>query len=161
MDKKTCTACADRNILEDIKDNISKYGFTVIGTSVETEYDFHLDMTYSIGIQSTYNLPDIIIFGLPTEIAYTFINMILDRMKKEGPVLPDIDYLKFAQGFPTRFKDISPEAIEKYMIQAVNYYQTSRLDVVQLIFPDSKGKWAHEDGCEKASKITSDMTENL
>ncbi len=149
-----CSACNGDNIRQNTIDNIKKYGVSIIGTEHEIQ-DHLIPMTYSIGVTQTYNKPELIIFGLPTAHAQTFINMYVSRLKAGEAFKTDTEYLDFADGYPLMFKEVSSYNYREHLCQAAFYNDDFgyRIEAIQLIYPDTNSKWPWEEGVEEKVKL--------
>ncbi len=146
INEETCYACTGGNTQDRIQKDIDRYGISVIGTTEDVNGKT-IPMTYSVGANETLDLPEVILFGIPTEHAHVFINRYY-RGLKEGTIYePGKDYSEFAEGFPTRFKNITSDQFKDHLCQAL-YYNENQGNVskaVQFLFPDADGNWADEE----------------
>lgn len=149
-----CNGCNGEDIDQNIQENIQKYGVSIIGTEHITPEGNYISMTYSIGVTETTGYPELVIFGIPVEHAKIFINMYF-KMHEDGKIIkPGVDYNEFAEGFPTRFKEITESSYRDHLYKAAafNDQNNNPLKAMQLIFPDSHGRWFWEEGVDPEFK---------
>jgi hypothetical protein len=153
MDEE-CISCNGGDFAQLTRDNINKYGLSIVGTQYELADDT-IPMTYSIGITETTKKPEIIIFGIPTKYAKTFINMYMAKIKDGFKFEMGKEYDDFAEGYPMQLKEISLKSYNDYLIQAeaFNTQNTNALKAVQMIYPDADGNWPWDSENEHFIKI--------
>jgi hypothetical protein len=87
---------AERKIIHDVE----KYGFHM----ALLEDDGYLPaFVYSIGLYKTYQHPEIIIFGLRTEVMNSLLYYIGEEIKKGTKFLTSIDYEGIVANYPIKF----------------------------------------------------------
>jgi len=133
-----------RSAKQFIQDNIDEIGWSVV-TSILDKHD-NLSVTYSIGLNDKYNASEVVVIGLDPRVAAGFLNLYIHLVKEGNEFKPGKDYSEFAEGFDTRFKEVSTIDCINFMPQAYYYYQSrgKGVQAMYLVFPDSEGKWANE-----------------
>lgn len=97
---------------------------------------------YSVGMADR-GLPDVIVFGLPPEIAQRFVNHVCSEMAEKGKAPPlETDLNHFAEGLPTRFVAVPREQADEYMFAAKR--RNPGYTAIQLVWPDNNSRFPWE-----------------
>jgi hypothetical protein len=103
--------------------------------------------TYSIGMRAL-NHPDVIIPGLPPEVATAFIGKIYGQVKAGLPREVGVTYDDVAEGYPAQFRAVLPAWRDRLTLVAGTVYQRLYGDpgheLIQLFYPDRLGRWPWE-----------------
>jgi hypothetical protein len=131
---------AEKRIIEDVQ----KYGFH----KALIEDDGYLPgFVYSIGFFKTYQHPEIIIFGLKTDVMNNLIHHVGEEIKKGKRFLTGIDYEGFLSNYPIRFIEVDKEHYSDYLGYCGWFYnQTFDFPTYQLVWTDKEGKYPWEEG---------------
>lgn len=138
--------CIDLN---QTRNHIEKYGLSVIKIE-STEY--LPSFAYSVGLKETLNHPEIICFGLNTQILHELINDVVEIIKEEGAINPDKEYKNVFEDSRAKFLPIDERNIEDYFGVAIKYYNSTEFKGVQLIWTDRNNKFPWEEGFEEEFK---------
>lgn len=136
--------------LDQTKDHIEKYGLAVI--KIEST-DYLPSFAYSVGLTETYNHPEIICFGLKTELLHQLINDVAEIIKTEGRINLNKEYENIFQNSRAKFLQIDKRNIEDYFGVAVKYFRTNEINGLQLIWTDRNNKFPWENGFEDEFKF--------
>jgi len=144
-DEQECFTCSGGDFAQKTRENIEEFGVSIVGTQHEISIGT-IQMTYSIGITETLNKPELIIFGIPTKHAQTFINMYMQMLRDGKEFKAGVEYPDFASGFMTRLKEISRDSYMDHLCQAYEFNIQNNNDIkaMQFIFPDKEGKWPED-----------------
>jgi hypothetical protein len=142
-------------LLNDVLKSIEgEPGWKVMGIGAEKDSP---GFAYTIGLFHNYKHPEIILFGLPIEIALTLLNDVGDRVKRGEVIQPNAVYTDLVQKYPVIFKPISSndrDTREELLGIAVRFYGHVNFPVLQFIWTDSKGKFPWEIDCEMKTKLS-------
>lgn len=135
--------------IKQAREIVAKHGFMVLATAHKVDAGM-VSMSYTVGLQQTYGHPEIIVFGLPQQVAHNYAHVIVDMIKKGEPIEPR-RYEEFVLGaddarLPARFVRCD-ERVADYALQAENILGEFP-DFVQLIIPDANGALPGEPGCQ-------------
>jgi len=122
-----------------IDNDIEKFGCHLI----LIEDDNYLPgFVYSIGLFKNYNHPEIICFGLKTDVLGSVINYARDLIKEGGRFVIGKLYSGFLEGYDVQFIEVNEEFYADYLGYATWYYHKS-LDfpVLQLVWPDKQNNF--------------------
>jgi hypothetical protein len=128
---------SDRNELSEFRDQfyeglalkIREYGFTVIGI-----FDSNPSFSYTVGLSPKIGY-EILVFGLPPEIACIILNLVYKKIDTLVVNTPDP---RFAN-MPLMFK-IADQRAQEFVVQASQYYRKP-VNVMQLVLCDKTGNF--------------------
>lgn len=135
--------CIDLN---QTKEHIKKYGLSVI----KIESTAYLpSFAYSVGLTETFNHPEIICFGLSTELMHQLINDVAEIIREEGKLDLNKEYSNVFENSRAKFLQIDKKNIEDYFGVAIKYFGTTKINGLQLIWTDRNNKFPWENGFEE------------
>lgn len=138
---------APDELMNTTKFNIEKYGLQVMGIS---ETNYLPSFSYSIGLYESYQHPEIICFGLPTDLAHTIINDVANLIKDGETIVLNQEYGdQIFKESRAQFLQVDAKNIEDYFDAALNYYQHENFSALQLVWADRNNKLPWEDGFEE------------
>lgn len=135
---------------EKIKSDIARYGWSGIFV-----FDSDADrppFLYTIGL-TEIDLPEILVVGLPPDIAHGMVISAIKDMLDEGYVPKDGTVTeKVLTGYKVRYRDLDANlARTHYACQAFFYYENfagpRTPSVIQLVWPDEQGRFPGETDC--------------
>lgn len=129
-----------------IKNNIDEYGWHFL--FVFDPNGEHVDFSYTIGLEESFDHPEIVIFGLKKDSAHGILSAIVDDIKSGVVMEPNKRLPNVIGGdFEVLFKPIVGSAYEDYLGTAVRYYgKPFRAQV--MFWPDKNNKLPQDEGCE-------------
>lgn len=130
---------------KDIQKDIDKYGWHFL--FVFDPDGERPDFAYSIGLEESYDHPEIMVFGLDKDTAHEILSDIADDLKtgkkyQLNTKFPDV----IAGDFEIMFKEVKQSAYSEYLGTAVDYYEKPFRAWV-LFWPDKSNILPTEDGC--------------
>lgn len=140
-------SCIDLN---QTKEHIEEYGLSVVMIE-STKY--LPSFAYSVGLKENYNHPEIICFGLNTQILHEIINDVGGIIKTEGKINNEKEYDNIFQNTRAKFLKIDERNIEDYFGVAMKYYDSKEFKGLQLIWTDRNNKFPWEEGFEEEFKF--------
>jgi hypothetical protein len=124
--------------------NIEKYGLHVISVM---EDDEHAPFSYSIGIEQSLGMPELIIIGLKSDVAHSAINECYRQMKEGGTIVPGTRVAGLlGGGFECLVGAASPGQVAEYMHWAKWLYKDRPFRACQIIWPSTTGVFPWEPG---------------
>ena len=131
---------ADAKALSDIE----QYGLHVISVM---EDDGHPPFTYSIGVEQSLGMPELILIGLQSNVACSAINECYRQMKEGGAIAPGVRVADLlGGGFECVIGEASPEQAAGYMHWARWLYKDKPFRAWQIIWPSTTGVFPWEAG---------------
>lgn len=124
--------------------NIQQYGWTVINVFEEDELHQY---SYTIGLNKTFNHPEIVISGLKGEVASKLLNSIGNNIKNGNNYsAPKIRYNDIINDYGCEFKIINSQQYKSLFGRAEWFYQKEIYDVFQCIYPDNQNNMPWDEG---------------
>lgn len=131
---------ADAKALADIE----QFGLHVISVMEDAE---HPPFTYSIGIEQSLGMPELIVIGLKSGVACSAINECYRQMKEEGAIAPGARVADLlGGGFECLIGEASSEKVRYYMHWASWLYKGQPFRAYQIIWPSTAGIFPWEAG---------------
>lgn len=130
----------DRRVLGDIK----RVGWSVLNIEPDdptTEFAY----SFSVGMYHTHGHPEIIVVGLPHEVAGTIINTIGAFVILGNRIEPDRHYDDFTNAGNV-FKVVHPRHYEAYCGYARWLYRNDDFPMLQMVWPLKSGHYPWDDG---------------
>lgn len=140
------------------EETIKRFGWMIQGVFPTQECRAPGGYAYTIGL-SDVGLPEILVFGLPQEVAGYILNDLAEKMKtgevkiSHGLVLDELANL------PVRFKKLTQEMVEKICTQA--YYRAAKggrsISVFMMELPDAQGLFPDNPLCDQKMKTLQNL----
>jgi hypothetical protein len=122
-----------------IIDNIEKFGCHL---ALIEDDNYLPGFVYSIGLFKNYNHPEIICFGLKSNVMGTIINHVCDLIKKGENFAVGKLYAEFLEGYNVQFIKVNEEYYPNYLGYATWFYDKSfDFPVLQLVWPDMQNNF--------------------
>ena len=122
-----------------VSDNIEKFGCHL--TLIEAD-NYLPAFVYSIGLFKKFGHPEIICFGLNTDVMASIINHACDLIKNGETLTADKSYRGFLEGFPIQFINVDKEYYQNYVGYAGMFYnQTFDFPLLQLVWTDKQNNF--------------------
>jgi hypothetical protein len=126
----------DTEAKQTILDNIEKYGCHL----ALLEADNYLPaFVYSIGLFKKFGHPELICFGLKTDVMASIINHAADLIKNGEALTPNKEYSSFLEGYNIQFLKVDKDYYQNYVGYAGWFYDsTFDFPLLQLVWPDKE-----------------------
>jgi hypothetical protein len=122
--------------------DIAAYGLHIIQVAEEDELP---PFSYSIGIETTLGLPELIVIGLQPAVAGAAINECYRQMKSGAAIKPGELVSGLLGGdFKCLIGEVSPSYFTQYMGWARWLHKGNEFRAYQIIFPDTAGVFPWE-----------------
>ena len=134
----------DREAKQAIINNIEKYGCHL----ALLEADNYLPaFAYTIGLYKKFNHPEIICFGLGTDVMGALLNHVRDLTEQGETIIPYKSYSGFLNGYDVQFLPVDKTFYPDYMGYGGWFYDMSfDFPALQLVWPDKENRFPWEDG---------------
>lgn len=104
---------------------------------------------YTIGLYEKYKHPDIICFGLSTDLLGSLLNHAKSLIKQGHILKPNLPYQSFLKGYDIQFLEVDKAFYPDYLGYASWFYDYGiDFPVLQLIWPDKQSKYPWNDDFE-------------
>lgn len=134
----------DREAKRVIEENIEKYGCHLALLEAD---NYMPAFAYSIGLYKKFGHPEIICFGLPTNLLSSLLNHAANLIKQGEILEPNKMYSGFLSGSDVQFLPVDKAFYGEYMGYGGWYYDMSfDFPALQLVWPDKQQKFPWEEG---------------
>jgi len=134
-----CEGPHDQKVLDDI----AAYGWHVMNVLEQSDTP---GWSYSIGLQRTFNHPEIVVFGQEVDLMHSMINTVGDDISAGKTFVPDGRYPGLVEGYSCTFKPVQPVWYEHFLGFATWFYDGVEYPVMQCFWPDFEGRFPWERG---------------
>ncbi len=117
-------------------DDIKNHGCHILQVLAEED---HPPWSYSIGIATNFQKPDLCVIGLKEPIAKFVINKYVSMLKQDENFLPGKLYSGFLEGFDVCFEEVAKKYYKDYFGWGHWYYNGDEFRMRQLVFPTTSG----------------------
>lgn len=120
----------DKKLIADIEE----YGWHVVKVM---EDDSGPGFCYSIGLYETFGLPEIIIIGLPPDLAHDLINIIGEDLREGKTYISDKYYSDIIEGHDCYMLEVNRSLYKDYFGYGIWYYEEQQFPALQCIYPST------------------------
>ena len=118
--------------------DVATHGWIVMRISADSPGP---DFAYSIGLVRTYGHPEIIIVGLPMDVAHQIINDVGAAVRDGTRFKAGETSDAFFNGYDVTFRAVPEYQYGAYLGWGRRFYGNSEFPVLQLVYPDPDGRW--------------------
>lgn len=133
----------------DILQSVERTGWHTVGVEWSEDSPSFL---YTIGLGTSWDHPEVIVFGLPNEVAYSIVATVVDRVREGMSCATPGIHHDLLGDLPVWVRPVHPSQVERYLGYAMGYYRLvgrpSDLRAVQLFWPDKVGRLPNDTQCE-------------
>ncbi len=123
-----------KQLLEDVAEN----GLHVVHVPATDELP---EYSYSVGMWHSFEQPEVVVFGLPKEVADELLNALADDAAEGKTFLAGSKHDGVLVGYPARFLGVPPEQAAVHLPLVAWAYAGDAAPTVQLVWPDKQGRW--------------------
>lgn len=125
-----------------VDENIQKYGYhSTFGFADKTP-----SFCYSTGIFKNFGIPEIFISSLPQNLSNTLIQSYVDKFKGAAQVPMNVRLEHLSERFPVYLIEVPEHKLTDYVLSSIRYYNGNPYKYVQLIYPDTAGRFPNDAG---------------
>jgi hypothetical protein len=132
-------------------DDIDAYGWHVICIPAD---QVGPGFAYSIGLMKTFDHPEVIIFGLNSQVMHGILNNMVAEMRRGGSFREDHSYSGLLENYACAFRPVCSEQLPEYFGYAIWYSRyiraVSGLEAMQCFWPDKAGRFPWKSECVEA-----------
>jgi hypothetical protein len=130
---------AERKILDDVEE----HGVHILSVP---ERDEQCAFSATVGMWHSFEQPEVIVFGMPPEVARELLDVIADEASEGKTFLAGSQHKGLLQHYAVRFHAVPPALYSKYFAAATWAYEGAPFTAVQLVWPDKQGRWPWDEG---------------
>jgi hypothetical protein len=104
---------------------------------------------FSIGLFHSFGHPEVVLFGLPLDRCMTLVNVIgrevqAGKRYRHGEEYADI----LQEPYKCAFRHVPRARYRDYVGYALWFYENDAFPLLQCFWPDKKGRFPWDDGCD-------------
>lgn len=130
---------SERRILEDV----AQFGVHVLHVPGDGEGP---GFSFSIGLWHSFGQSEVIVFGLPPEVAHELINAVADEAEDGHQFADGTRHDGLLEHYPVSFCAVPKSCYRDYLGTAIWAYEGDDFPAVQLVWPDKQGRWPWQEG---------------
>ena len=147
MSKYTAESFADM-----VNKNIAKKGYHLTHVYANESSFFN----YSTGITRTYGLPEVFISSLPPGLSGDFVSSYISRFSKSGLSTNCLVPSDGIAPFDYYLIWVKEGKLDEYVLASIKFYDSAPFEYLQIVFPDTNMKFAHEEGYDYDQEMLGD-----
>jgi Domain of unknown function (DUF4262) len=128
----------ERSAEEKCEEDIQRYGLHVLKVAGGNDWP---EFAYSVGLFESYDHPEVIVLGLPSDVAHHILNALADVIRSGKRFGPEDETEDLLEGYSCKFLAVPFEQMFAHFGWAIWYYDGRAFPVLQLVYPDRSGRW--------------------
>lgn len=132
MPRTTATDAGEQKLL----DNIRKFGWHCMNVFGDAE---HEQFSYTIGLFQTHGHTELLIYGLPPEVAHSVLNIAAQAATAENPLNLTEPTDELLEGYSCVFVPVPLTEYPEHVGFARWYYEGDAFPVHQVVWPSKSG----------------------
>jgi hypothetical protein len=139
-------------------DDVAQYGWHVMKVSSAVDEPETLPFAYTIGLQATFGWPELLCYGLSTDVMAQLLNNAVNELRERaaqpavGLILHDV-----ANGFECRLSGVAQRHHREHLGYAIWFARhrgerAEDVQCLQLLWPDRHGHFPDEADCTEGVK---------
>jgi hypothetical protein len=132
MPRTSATDAGEQKLLDDVR----KFGWHCMNVLEDAENE---PFTYTIGLFHTYGHPELLIYGLPREVAHAVLNIAADAAASGKPLNLNEPTEELLEGYPCVFVPVPLSEYAEHVGFARWYYEGDDFPVQQIVWPSKAG----------------------
>ncbi len=130
---ETMTA-AERLVL----DEVAEHGVHIVHVDEDDDAPCY---SYTVGMPHSFEQPEVIVFGLPREIAADLLDAVADEAADGAAFAADGQRDGLLHGYPVKFVAVPRTCYREYLATAVWAHESEDFACLQVVWPDKQGRW--------------------
>ncbi len=122
-------------------DHITEYGWHVLKVQGD---DSGPGFCYSVGLYKTFDVPELVIVGLPLDLGHEIINIIGDDISSGKKYHGGKYYSDIIEGYDCYLVSVDKSYYKEYFGYGIWYYKNEDFPVLQCTYPDKDNVYPWE-----------------
>lgn len=122
--------------------DIDEHGVHIVHVPEDAHGPGH---SFTIGMPYSFDHPELIVFGMPPEIAQDLLNAVADEAADGTRFAADGQHDDLLQGYPVKFFDVPKGWYRQFLATALWAHEGDDFACLQLVWPDKQGRWPWHD----------------
>ena len=146
---RTAQDDSDRTVLGDV----ARVGWHIVGITEDVDPPLP-PYAFSVGMYYTLGSPELVVAGLPAEVAAELINALGDAVRGGRALACDMPITGFLTGYDVVLKPVSPTRYKSDLGYAVWFYRNlpQGFPCWQVFWPDQAGHFPWDAACPPAMR---------
>ncbi|MDO9405169.1 MAG: DUF4262 domain-containing protein [Polaromonas sp.] len=119
-------------------DDVAFYGWHCVNVLAEGKDS---PFSYTVGLFHTYQHPELIIFGLPSEVAHQVLNIAAVAIRDNKPINMNQPTDELLEGYSCCFVEVPNNQYAEHVGFARWFYLDDKFPVYQVVFPSRDGRF--------------------
>lgn len=124
----------DRVLLADIEKN----GIQIV---FDEDEEAQSSRAFTIGLWHTQKQPEIVVLGLPEELAERVLELVIDDIEDGVFCAAEQKREGIVHGYPVWFGKVTADQVRALLPEIAHAYGSADVPVLQLVYPDKQGRW--------------------
>jgi len=140
-----CAICQGEGIqslFKTIDSNIRKHGFHITWVFEDQDTE-EPTFSYTAGLATTYQHPEILIFGVDHQTAADLLHAVAEELRKGKRIVPGQLYGQIAN-MPVLFGEVETDKASSQCRLAFMAQPNAEVQVLQMVWPDPNGRFPNE-----------------
>jgi hypothetical protein len=150
----TGAASRGREFLADIEQN----GIQIVYDEDESAQS---SRAFTLGLWHTQKQPEIVVLGLPEELAERVLELVIDDVEDGVFCAADQKREGLVHGYPVWFGRVTRAQVQALLPEIVHTYGSADVPVLQLVYPDKQGRWPWDEGVRDGFRDTQPVLARL
>jgi hypothetical protein len=129
--------------------HVRTHGWHVTGVRAEQAAP---GWAYSVGLWHSYRSPEVSVFGLPTQICLDIVNNVGDLVRDGAELRVNQRLGEVVDDYDLALRKVRGTWFEDLFGQALGFYRTPPLPILQLVWPDRAGLFPWDEGTDQACR---------
>lgn len=99
------------------------------------------EFAYTVGIQHTYQHPELAIFGLDIDTEFDILDTVVDLVENGARFSHEVESAEVLDGARVVFLGFAKEHYDEYLTQAGNFYRSDSFPALLIAWPDRDGNF--------------------
>lgn len=119
-------------------DNIAQYGWHCVHIMAEGDDGPY---SFTIGLFHTYQHPELLIFGLPADVAHPILHIAVRAIQRGEPLNLSAPTDELLEGYPCCFVEVPATEYHDYVGFCRWYYEGNGFPLYQIVWPNRLGQF--------------------
>ena len=97
--------------------------------------------SYTVGLSQSFGSSELILFGLPSDIAHSIFSIFVDRLRERDPISLEAPSDALIKDYPCVFVAVPRERYNDYVYSALWFYAELSFPLHQVVYPDRHGRF--------------------
>ncbi|MEV4622833.1 DUF4262 domain-containing protein [Asanoa sp. NPDC049573] len=111
-----------------------------------------IDFAYTVGLWHSFQMPELVMFGLAGEHMQLWLNACVDRLRDIGWPADSAPFTGVIEGHETMLRPVDDSWRDALFGTAYRFYRGWPVPIWQLVWPDGAGRWPWNDEATVSSR---------